>query len=60
MFFAFMLFSSGTTIHGGPSPERGTGKHVWKLHHPKGPVVSRVTGRDPGSGCQPGVEEREH
>lgn len=58
--FTFILFS-GVTIHGGPSPERGAGEHVWELHHPKGPVisVSGVTGRDPGSGCQPGVEERE-
>lgn len=56
-----VAFSSGITIHGGPSPERGAGEHVWELHHPKGPVISisRVTGWDPGSGCQPGVEERE-
>lgn len=54
-----IFFISGTAIHGGPSPERGSGKHVWELHHPEEPVVSRVTGRDPGSGGEPGVEERE-
>ena len=55
-----LILLSGVTIHGGPSPERSTGEHVWELHHPEGPAVSRATGRDPGSGCQPGVEECEH
>lgn len=60
MVFTFIRLL-GITIHGGPSPERGTGEHVWELHNPKGPVIaiSGVTGWDPGSGCQPGVEECE-
>lgn len=55
--FASILSSSGVTVHGRPSPERSTRKHVWELHHPKGSVVSSVTRRDPGPGCQSGVEE---
>lgn len=55
-----LILLSGVTIHGGPSPERSTGEHVWELHHPEGPAVSRATGWDPGSGSQPGVEECEH
>lgn len=50
---------SGATVHGGPSPERSAGEHVWELHHPKRAVISRVTGWDPGSGRQSGVEEHE-
>lgn len=53
----FALSSSGFAIHGGPSPERCTRKHVWELHHPKRSVVSVLTGWDPGSGCQSGVEK---
>lgn len=51
--------SPGVTIHGRPASQRGAGEHVWELHHPEGPVVSGATGRDPGSGCQPGVEEQQ-
>lgn len=52
-------FPPGAAVHGGPAPQRCAGEHVWELHHPEGPVVSRAAGRDPGSGGQPGLEERQ-
>lgn len=51
------MFPSGIKIHGGPPPEWSAREHVWELHRPKGPAVSRVTGWDSGSGCEPGVAE---
>lgn len=54
--WVFFLLA-GVTIHGGPSSQRGTRKHLWKLYHPEGSVVTGVTGWDPRSGRQPGVEK---
>lgn len=56
--WVFILLA-GVTIHGGPSSQWGTRKHLWKLYHPEGSVVPGVTGWDPRSGRQPGVEKRQ-
>lgn len=56
--WVFILLA-GVTIHGGPSSQRGTRKHLWELYHPEGSVVTGVTGWDPRSGRQPGVEKRQ-
>lgn len=57
--FTFVLASSGFAVHGGPPPERSSGKPLWELRHPKGADFSGFTRRDLGSGRQSGVEEQE-